>query len=397
MTRILNGYAIYGDSEYQNIMQVEISLKQSINQEKMEQAFRTALSKADLFNVRLVWKDNCLYFERNDSLFFLSVEDKMTLGEGNGGFLFSAFVTDNKLIITSSHTLADGVMFFPFIRLVLMNYLQYMGECHFEKQIANLGNKLSGEETGEVQLLEILKSIAISDEPEERCFQFWGLRDDNEQPCKVITLGLRAEKMSASAIVQIAEMMKRHIDNVNSDHLPVSCGLIYDMRSRFKLTKPMHECHTFLSIPFENGEFEEKWRRLETEGKMAESMARLLPVWQKLESEDILPGAKKRLCNRLAKRQRQYQESFYLSSIAFTNKLDKLNSYIESISICSATNPMGMLMEMNSLGETICLSVSYINSADSVVSSFIDELRHSGMIAFEKTVKPVSVDMSLPG
>ncbi len=394
MTRILNGYAIYGDSEYQNIMQVEVSLKQSIDKRKMEQAFRAALSKADLFNVRLAWKDNCLYFEKNDSLFYLSEEDKLTLGEDNGGFLFSACAVENRLIIASVHTLADGVAFFPFIKLVLMNYLRIVGEGDFEKQIAGLGIKLSGEKTGEEQLLEKLKSITVSDQPDEKCFQFWGAEDNNETVC--ITLGLRAEKMSASSIVQIAEMMKRHIDVINSDHLPVSCGLIYDMRSRLKLTEPMHECHAYLSIPFKTGEFEEMWKRLEADGKMAESMARLLPIWQKLESEDMLPGAKKRLCNRLAKRQRQYQESFYLSSIAFTNKLDKLNNYIDCISICSATNPMGILMEMNSIGETICLSVSHIHAADPVVSSFIGEMRRSDLIAFEKKVKPIRVGITLP-
>ena len=330
MTRILNGYAIYGDSEHQNIMQTEICLKQPIDIETMELAFRAALDKADLLNVRLVWKDNCLYFEKNNSLFHLSDKDNMTFGEENDGFLFSACVDANKLIIASAHTLADGVLIFPFIRLVLMNYLRLLGECDFEKQIANLGIRLSGEKTGEEQLLEILQSITIDDRSEEKCFRFWDLEEGDEQQCKVISLGLRTEKMSSSLIVQIAEMIKKLIDNVNADHLPVRCGLIYDMRSRFKLTEPMHECHSFLSIPFEKGEFEEKWRHLESEGKMAESMAGQLTVWQKLASEDVPPGAKKRLCNRLAKIQRQYQESFYLSSIAFTNKLDKLNNYIES-------------------------------------------------------------------
>ena len=396
MTRILNGYAIYGDRDCQNIMQVDINLKQSIDRKYMEQAFRATLKNASLFNVRLVWKENCLNFEKNNSVFSLSEEENMTIGEDNGGFLFSACVSEKKLTIAIAHTLADGVMIIPFIRLILMNYLRLMGECDFEKQIAHLGIKLSGEKTGEEQLLEKLMSVKVKDSLEEKCFQFWTLNDSSEQEFKVITLGLRTEKIPSSMIASIAEMMKKHIDKVNVDSLPVSCGLIYDMRSRFKLTDPMHECYTVLSIPFKMGEFEEKWKCLEAEEKMAENMAMLLPIWQKLESEDLLPGAKKRLCNRLARMQRKHQESFYLSSIAFTNKLDKLNKYVECISVCSTTNPMGMLMEMNQLGDTICLTISYINAAEKVVSAFIDEMRRLDIIAFDKMVKPIEVGLTLP-
>ena len=396
MTRILNGYAIYGDSEYLNLEQIEIDLKQSIEKEVMEQAFRTALGQASLFNVKLVWKDNCLYFDKNDSDFFLSSEENMTLGEDNGGFLFSAHVAEKTLTIASAHTLADGVLLFPFIRLVIMNYLQILGDENFEKKIADLGVKLSGEKTGEEELLKQLQTIKISDQPEEKHFQFLESEDSSEHQCRVITLGLRTEKLSESKIVQIAEMMKKQIDKVNVDGLPVSCGLIYDMRSRFKLTTPMHECHTILSVPFESGGFEENWRHLEAEGRMAENMARYLPVWQKLRSEDMLPGTKKRLCNRIARRQKHYQESFILSSIAFTNKLDKLNNYIECVSVNITTNPLGMLMEMNQLGETMCLTISYIEAAEKVVSAFIDEMRRLNIIAFEKTIKPISIGLTLP-
>ena len=396
MTRILNGYAIYGDIDCQNIMQVEVDLRQSINKEQMEQAFRAALNKASLINVRLVWKDNCLNFEKNGSVFYLSDEDKMMIGEGNDGFLFSACVTANKLTIASVHSLADGVMMIPFTRLVLLIYLQLIGEGNFEKQIVHLGIKLSSEKTGEEQLLEKLQSITVKDSPMKKNFQFWTLDNSSEQGFKVITLGLRSEKTPSSMIVQIAEMMKKHIDEVNVDRLPVTCGLIYDMRSRFNLTEPMHECHTFLSVPFENGEFEKKWKHLEAEEKMAENMARLLPVWRQLESEDMLPGAKNRLCNRMTKRQRQYEESFYLSSIAFTNKLDKLNNYIDCVSICTATHPMGMLLEMNQLGKTMCLSISYIDAAEKVVSAFVDEMRQLDIIAFEKTINPIRVGLNLP-
>ena len=396
MTRILNGYAIYGDSDYQNIMQMQIDLQQPIEKETMEQAFRAALDKASLINVRLVWKNNCLYFKKNSSIFSLSEEDEMILGEDNGGFLLSACVSEEKLTIATAHTLADGVLIFPFIRLVLMNYLQLLGVDNFEKQITNLGFKLSGEKTGEEQLREKLQEITINDQPEGERFRFWALEGDKEQECRVITLGLCTEKMSTSMITQVAETMKKHIDKVNADGLPISCGLIYDMRSILELTEPMHECYTFLSIPFENGEFEEKRRHLEAEGKMTETMARQVPVWQKLESEDMLPGAKRRLCNRMTKRQKQYQESFYLSSIAFTNKLDKLNNYIKCVSVCSATNPMGMLLEMNQLGKTMCLSISYIEAADKVVSAFIDEMRQLDILVFEKPVRPIRVGLTLP-
>ncbi len=395
MTRILNGYAIYGDYEYQSIMLMEIDIKQSIDKETMELAFRTALEQASLFNVRLVWKDNCLNFEKNCSVFCLSDKDKVTLGEGNGGFLFAASVADNKLSVVFAHALADGVMIFPFVRLVLMNYLSLLGTDNYEKQIENLSLRLSEEKTGEEILLEKLHEITINDNLEQKHFHLLTLDGDREHEYKAITLGLNIAKMSASMICQIAEMMKKSIDKVNAEGLPVSCGLIYDMRSRLGITVPMHECYSFLSVPFGTGEFEENWKRLDKQGRVFENMARELPLWQKLASEDMLPEVKKRLCNRISRKQKQYQDTFYLSNLAFTNKLNRLNNYIECISVCSFGSRQDMLMEMNQLGETMCLSITYIDVADKVVADFIDELKQQNIITFEKSVTPKRVELTL--
>ena len=168
------------------------------------------------------------------------------------------------------------------------------------------------------------------------------------------------------------------------------------MRSRLKISEPLHECYSFISIPFEDGEFEDKWKQLEFDGKMSENMARELPIWLKLSSEDMFPESKRRLCNRISRKQEQYQDTFSISNIAFTNKLDRLNNYIESISTCIAVGSRDMLLEMNQLGDTICLSVSYIRVAESVVSAFIDEMRQLDILKFEKTVKPIAVSMTLP-
>ncbi len=396
MTRILNGYAIYGDSEHQNIMQTEIELKQSIDKETMEQAFRAALEQATLINVRLAWKDNCLYFVENHSVFYLSDEDRITLGENNGGFLLSACAHGKKLTIASVHALADGVLLFPFIRLVLMNYLGLLGECIFDKQIAHLASRLSGDMTGEGMLLEKLQEIRISEEKIQKCFRLSALEGGNEQEYKVITLGLDAGKMSTSKISQVAQIIRKQINKLNIDGTPISCSLVYDMRSRLKISEPLHECYSFISIPFEDGEFEDKWKQLEFDGKMSENMARELPIWLKLSSEDMFPESKRRLCNRISRKQEQYQDTFSISNIAFTNKLDRLNNYIESISTCIAVGSRDILLEMNQLGDTICLSVSYIRVAESVVSAFIDEMRQLDILKFEKTVKPIAVSMTLP-
>ncbi len=395
MARILNGYAIYGDYDYQSIMVIEIELKQSIVKESMEQAFRAALEKASLFNVKLAWKNNCLQFEKNNSIFALSEKDKMTLGEDNGGFLFTACAADEVLTIAIAHALADGVVLFPFIRLVLMNYFQLLGLCNFEKQIENLGLRLSGENTGEDMLLEKLQGITANDQPIEKRFQFWSLADNCEQEYKVVTLGLDLKKTSTSPISQVAEMMKKNIDKVNIESTPVSCGLIYDMRSRLKLTEPMHECYSFLSIPFESGEFENNWKRLDEQEIIFENMSRELPVWQKMASEDMPPGVKKRLCNKIARKQKQYQDTFYLSNIAFTNKLDRLNNYIECISTYSLGSRQDMLVEMHQLGEIINLSITYIDTADRVVAAFIDEMRQRDIITFEKSIAPKRVEFIL--
>ena len=69
MTRILNRYAVYGDSEYQNIMQIEMDLNHVIEKDVKEQVFRSALNNVSLFNARLVWKDNCLHLDKNNSVF----------------------------------------------------------------------------------------------------------------------------------------------------------------------------------------------------------------------------------------------------------------------------------------------------------------------------------------
>lgn len=395
MTQILNGYAIYGDCNYQSLIMIEIDLKHSIVKEVMESAFRAALEKASLFNVRFVWKNNCLYFEKNNSIFSLSEEDKMTLGDDNGGFLFSACVVGEMLTIAFSHALTDGVMLFPFIRLVLMNYFQFLGLENFEKQIENLGLRLSGEKTGEEILLDKLQKIEISDQPIQRRFQFQSLNDSSERKCKVITLGLNAEKMSTSMIIQVAEMMRKHIEKVNAEGLPVSCGLIYDMRSRFKMTDLMHECHSFLSITFESGEFENNWKYLDEKGIVFENMARELPIWQKFASEDMSPEVKKRLCNRIARKQMQYQDTFYLSNIALTNKLDRLNDHIGSVSTYCLGNRQDMLIEINQVGKLICLTITYIDVADKVVATFIDEMRQRNIIAFEKLITPKSVEVIL--
>ena len=110
----------------------------------------------------------------------------------------------------------------------------------------------------------------------------------------------------------------------------------------------------------------------------------------------MFPESKRRLCNRISRKQEQYQDTFSISNIAFTNKLDRLNNYIESISTCIAVGSRDMLLEMNQLGDTICLSVSYIRVAESVVSAFIDEMRQLDILKFEKTVKPIAVSMTLP-
>jgi hypothetical protein len=124
-------------------------------------------------------------------------------------------------------------------------------------------------------------------------------------------------------------------------------------------------------------------------------MSRELPVWQKMASEDMPPGVKKRLCNKIARKQKQYQDTFYLSNIAFTNKLDRLNNYIECISTYSLGSRQDMLVEMHQLGEIINLSITYIDTADRVVAAFIDEMRQRDIITFEKSIAPKRVEFIL--
>ena len=165
MEKVSSGFYIYGDSDNQNLMVLNIELADEINPQKMEEAINKALLIHQNIKVKLVWENNNFYFEQNDKPFYITQKEKVTLITDTNDYLFGVTIKGNEFIMYMSHALADGDTMSPFIKCCILYYYSLLGINEFDEILEQRSKKYSNMKKYQNPYeLEKLKEIKINKE-----------------------------------------------------------------------------------------------------------------------------------------------------------------------------------------------------------------------------------------
>lgn len=403
MEKVSSGFYIYGDSDNQNLMVLNIELADEINPQKMEEAINKALLIHQNIKVKLVWENNNFYFEQNDKPFSITQKEKVTLITDTNDYLFGVTIKGNEFIMYMSHALADGDTMSPFIKCCILYYYSLLGINEFDEILEQRSKKYSNMQKYQNPYeLEKLKEIKLNKETVKNDnLRFSDLKSGRKQ--YVETLKVSHDKLTDLArsfesdkMFTILAILADAILEIEESGENVSAYIAMDMKRALGIRFATHECISHnrlclgndanLSLEERAKAYQKAWNDSEPQKRGLEAFRSSYEIVKTFQKDKIGYSKKNILYKHLCDIQIMNQDTFSFSMMTFINQHENLKKYVKSLYAYGINLVTDILFEIHQVGDLECLTVTYCEEADKYIQNIVKKFDDLGILESNKKI-----------
>ena len=412
MEKVSSGFYIYGDSDNQNLMVLNIELTDEINLKKMEEAINKALLIHPNIKVKLVWENNNFYFEQNNKYFYITQKEKVTLIRDTNDYLFGVTIRGNKFIMYMSHALADGSTMSPFIKNCILYYYSLFGINEFDEILKHQSKKFSNiEKYQNPYELPILSEIKLNKETiKNDNLRFSDLNGSRKQCVAAFDLSHNnlnklAKKFGTDKMSIILAIFTGAILEINQNDKSISTYIVMDMKRALGIRFATHECISHnrlflgndanLTLEERAKYYQKLWNDSEPQKRGLEAFRSSYEITKTFQKEKMSYSTKNILYEHLCDLQIKNQDTFSFSMMTFINQNENLKKYIKSLYVYGINLATDMLFEIHQVGDDECITVTYCEKAEEYIQNIVKKFDDLGILILKKKIEipAVSIDI----
>lgn len=399
MEKVYSGLSYFYslNDNMQGIMTFNVKLKETVQCKLLEEAINDALLIHEHFKVRLVIKNNNVYYDKNvnEARVYEGIRKDFSLIKETEEYIISFRVENEMICVDVFHMLADGDGFFNFFKTVLLYYFSkaYENDMNWESLIEGRKDYYAEAVKNEdPYTIDILANEEIETEKED-IHEYLQLCKE-EDSSKILYMKWdyneyqkKSDIGEFSPYIVANVLLGNVIEEIYGKDEKIGAYIPVNMRKRLGLEKSMYNCLSYVnaehiskydkkSLYEQCAEYsmllKQKYKQKNTLLTKMKEDVKLIEIMQ---NEKISMNRKCGMIQGLFKRTRRIRGTFGMSYVNFCTEDDIYKQYITEFAAWAPNSGMGIMSVILLLGNEVNLCMRYGEKQQEIVNSFVQSIR----------------------